>query len=411
MCNTFQPQVKSAMEASPITHPLARARWSAVFSLFLGVTCLISAEFTPVSLLTPLSLGLGISEGMAGQSVTAVGALAVLTSLLLAPLTPHTDRRRILLILSALLIASNLLVASARSYAALMLGRALLGVCVGGFWSLASAVTIQLVPQKDIPRALSILYSGVSVATILSLPLASLLEAYFGWRNVFLFSTLPGILSLLWQYAALPSIPPRPGNDFRAMFSLLKVKWVLAGMTATIFSYGGYHALFTYLRPCLEHNLQLDPVGLSSMLLAYGTANTLGTLCAGVILNRHFRLTMLGVHGSLTAAALFLFLFPGHTAACLGLLLFWGFAFGLICVGWTAWIALTLADKAEIAGGLSVAAIQFSIGLAAAVGGRIYDSSGMPGIFTLSAAILASAALLALASFALHAKSTGRSLH
>ena len=80
-------------------------------------------------------------------------------------------------------------------------------------------------------------------------------------------------------------------------------------------------------------------------------------------------------------------------------------------MGWTAWIALTLADKAEIAGGLSVAAIQFSIGLAAAVGGRIYDSSGMPGIFTLSAAILASAALLALASFALHAKSTGRSLH
>lgn len=399
------------MQISQTTVAPLKARWSAVFSLFLGVTCLISAEFTPVSLLTPLSRGLGISEGMAGQTVTAVGALAMLTSLMLAPLTRHTDRRRILLTLSALLIVSNLIVASAESYAALMLGRALLGVCVGGFWSMASAVTMQLVPQKDIPRALSILYSGVAVATILSLPLASLLEEHFGWRNVFLFSTAPGLLALFWQYASLPSIAPRPGNDFRGMAALFKVRWALAGIVATIFSYGGYHALFTYLRPYLEHGLLLESTGLSSMLLAYGVANTLGTLCAGVLLNRSFRLTMLGVHAALTAAALLLFLLPGRMTADLALILLWGFAFGLICVGWTAWITLTLADKAEIAGGLSVAAIQFSIGFAAAAGGHIYDASGMGGIFLLAAGGLCTAALLAFTSFTLYAGSTGNKLH
>ena len=71
-------------------------RWSAVFSLFMGVMALIAAEFIPVSLLTPIARDLAVSEGMAGQTVTAVGVLAVLTSLLLAPLTGNTDRRRIL---------------------------------------------------------------------------------------------------------------------------------------------------------------------------------------------------------------------------------------------------------------------------------------------------------------------------
>ena len=83
-------------------------RWSAVFSLFMGVMALISAEFIPVSLLTPIARDLAVSEGMAGQTVTAVGVFAVLTSLLLAPLTGSIDRRRVLLIFSAMLIASYL---------------------------------------------------------------------------------------------------------------------------------------------------------------------------------------------------------------------------------------------------------------------------------------------------------------
>ena len=398
------------MEAVMSPSHSAKARWAAVFSLFMGVTCLISAEFIPVSLLTPIAQGLSISEGMTGQTVTSVGALAMLTSLLLAPLTRHTDRRRILLTLSAMLIVSNIVVATASGYAMLLIGRGLLGICVGGFWSMASAVTIQLVPAKDIARALSILYSGVSVATIISLPLASLLEELCGWRNVFLLSTIPGLISFLWQFLTLPPIPPRPGNDFHGMISLLRVRWVLAGIVATIFAYGGYHSLFTYLRPYLEHGLALNSSSLSIMLLAYGAANTAGTFAAGVLLNRSFKLTMAGMHIALTTLAVLLFFCQNVVSFSLVLLLLWGFLFGMLCVGWTAWIALTLSDKAEIAGGLSVAAIQFSIGSAAAFGGHIYDASGMTGILLAAAVILAGAAMLTLASFALYFKHTGKKL-
>lgn len=385
----------------------SRAHWSAVFSLFMGVTSLIAAEFIPVSLLTPIARDLSITEGMAGQTVTAVGAFSVLASLLLSPLSQGIDRRRILLAFSLLLAASNLLVAFAPNYAVLLAGRALLGICVGGFWSLAPAVTLQLVPPRDLPRALSIVYAGVSVATILSLPLASYLGHLLGWRNVFLATSALGAIMFVWQYAAMPSLPARPGNGFQNMFALLRHKWVLAGMGGIICSYGGYHVFFTYLRPFLEHDLALRPDALAAVLLAFGIANCLGTFAAGFALSRWFRRTLPAVFLAFVAVAI-LFLMGGGLGLNLALALIWGFLFGFIPVGWSAWIARTLADKAEVAGGLSVAVTQFSMGLVAALGGVTFDHVGIRGNFAIAALFLIVAFLLARATFSLYARATGR---
>ena len=371
-------------------------RWSAVFSLFMGVMALIAAEFIPVSLLTPIARDLAVSEGMAGQTVTAVGVLAVLTSLLLAPLTGNTDRRRILLAFSAMLVASIMLI-----------GRAILGICVGGFWSLASAVTLQLVPTKDVPRALSIVYAGVSVATIIALPVASWIGHLIGWRNVFFLGALMAAFGFVWQYRALPSLPARAGSGFRDMSALLRRTWILAGIGGNILSFGGYHIFFTYLRPFLELDLALGANTLSVILLVFGVANVLGTFIAGALLGNHFRSTMILVHLAFTAAALALLLSQGHADIGIALAVFWGFAFGFTPVGWSTWIARTLSDKAELAGGLTVAATQFAIGLAAAVGGFTYDNLGINGIFLAAAGISVMAALLIAVSFSLFARDTG----
>lgn len=370
------------------------SHWSAVFSLFMGVTSLIAAEFIPVSLLTPIARDMGVTEGMAGQTVTTVGAFSVLASLLVAPLTRGMDRRRVMLALALLLVISNLLVAVAPNYPVLLLGRALLGICVGGFWSLAPAVTLQLVPGRELARALSIVYAGVSVATILSLPLASYLGHLMGWRNVFAATSLLGVVMFVWQYLALPALPPRPGNSFKNMFALLRQDWILAGMGGIICSYGGYHVFFTYLRPFLEYNLALAPAVLSGMLLVFGVANCLGTFAAGFVLSRWFRLTLPTVLLIFAGVAVLL-LFSEGRALTLALVIVWGFLFGFIPVGWSAWIARTLADKAELAGGLSVAVTQFSIGLVAAVGGALFDSIGIAGVFAAATLLLLTAMVLA----------------
>ncbi len=392
------------------TFNVDNARWSAVFSLFIGVTGLIAAEFIPVSLLTPIARDLAITEGMAGQTVTAVGIFAVITSLLLAPLTRGIDRRLILLAFSALLVVSNLLVALAPNYVLLLVGRAILGICVGGFWSMASAVTLQLVPAKDVPRALSLVYAGVSVATIISLPLASYLGHLLGWRNVFYLAALMGVVAFVWQFLSLPALPAREGNNFSNMYALMKRKWVQAGIVGTILSFAGYHVFFTYLRPFLELNLALQSNMLTMLLLAFGLANCLGTFSAGLVLGRQFRATMIAIHLILAVVAFMLFFSNGNGSmgVNVGLVVVWGFIFGFIPVGWSTWITRTLADKAEIAGGLSVAAIQFSIGLAAAVGGVAFDGLGMDGIFMIAAVFLLFAVVLVKLGFILFNKDTGR---
>ena len=387
------------------------AHWSAVFSLFAGVTSLIAAEFIPVSLLTPIASTLQISEGMAGQTVTAVGICSVISSLLLVPATKMFDRRMVLLALSLLLIVSDVLVAMAPNYFILLIGRGLLGFCVGGFWSMASAVTIKLVPAKDITRALSIVYAGVSFATIISLPLASYLGYFIGWRNVFFASAILAVFSFIWQIISLPSLPPQKETSFKNMFGLLKEPWIALGIAATIFSFAGYHFFFTYLRPFLEHTLALSATRLSILLLLFGIANCLGTVVAGIFMKEMYRNTMILVHIILLIFSVTFIVYFENSWLSQILVILWGFMFGFIPVGWSTWIVRTLANKSEMIGGLSVAAIQFSIGMAAAIGGSIYDHNGIEGVFVSSSLAFLCAIFLMMISFALFTRVTGRKLN
>ena len=124
----------------------AKPAWRAVYALALGVFGLIVAEFLPASLLTPMASSLGVSEGMAGQAVTATALVALVTGLLIATATRNIDRRWVLMFFSVLQIVSSLMVAFADSLAFLLLGRLLLGIAIGGFWAMSTATAMRLVP-------------------------------------------------------------------------------------------------------------------------------------------------------------------------------------------------------------------------------------------------------------------------
>ncbi|HCK18421.1 MAG TPA: MFS transporter, partial [Thalassospira sp.] len=154
-----QPRPTSATDQTAKPAPAA---WAAVISMTLGVFGLVTAEFLPVSLLTPMADDLRITEGMAGQAMSATAVMALITSLLTATVTRKIDRRYVLLGFSVLLIAANIMIAQAPNYAILLAGRVLLGVALGGFWTMSAAIIMRLVPEKNVPRALAILFSGVS---------------------------------------------------------------------------------------------------------------------------------------------------------------------------------------------------------------------------------------------------------
>lgn len=148
-----------------------RAAWGAVLSMALCVFVLIASEFMPVSLLSPLAADLGITEGRAGQAISISGAFAVVTSLLVAGLTRHIDRRLVVTGFTLLLIVSGLAVTFAPNYALLMVGRALLGIAIGGFWSMSTAIVMRLVPQDMVPKGLAMLNAGNAIAATIAAPL------------------------------------------------------------------------------------------------------------------------------------------------------------------------------------------------------------------------------------------------
>lgn len=159
--------------------------WGAVLAMSLAAFALVASEFMPVSLLTPLAADLQITEGQAGQGISVSGLFALLTSLLIAGVAARVERKRLLLALTVLMIVSGTVVALAPNYPVFMLGRALIGVAIGGFWSLSAATAMRLVPEPQVPRALAIVNGGNALATVIAAPLGSFVGGLIGWRGAF----------------------------------------------------------------------------------------------------------------------------------------------------------------------------------------------------------------------------------
>jgi predicted MFS family arabinose efflux permease len=378
------------------TVPPDRANWGAVFSLALSVTGLVTAELLPISLLTPIAHDLNVTEGMAGQAVSTTALVALVASLFTAAATRRLDRRIVLLFFTLMFIASNALVASASHYAMLLAGRVLLGVSLGGFWSMAAAVTMRLVPEAAVPRALSIIFGGVSVAMAVSAPIGTYLGGVIGWRGVFLVTAVLGVAALVWQFIILPSMAPSGQSRLSTLFGLLGRPQIALGMIGMILVFGGHFAFFTYLRPFLETVTRIDVSGVSIVLLGFGIANVVGTVLSGAMIRRSLRLTLAVMPILMSVLALGLVMFGSLAPNVAALVATWGFAFGAVPVAWTTWLTRTVPDETESGGGLQVAAIQLAITAGAGVGGILLDATGSFGAITGSGVILIIAAALIL---------------
>lgn len=375
-----------------------RTSWPAVCSLMLGVFGLVTAEFLPAALLTPIARALDVSESIAGQAVTATAVIAFFSGLLAAIVTRGLDRRHVLLGFSALLIASNLLVAVAPSLVLLLLARVLLGIALGGFWSMATAVAIRLVPPDLVARALSMVFSGVSVAMIVAVPLGSYIGGLYGWRVVFLLAAALGAVTLAVQIAALPRLPMLGDAGVGTLVRVLRRPGISLGMTCVVLVFGGHCGMFTYVRPFLETIAHADIGGIALALMVFGFANFAGTLLAGAMLERSVRLTLALMPILIAIAGLGLVVLQGEPLVRTALVASWGLAFGTIPVAWSTWLARAVPDETESGGGLIVAAVQVAIAVGAAGGGAVYAFAGIAGVFTTGSALMLATSAVIFAS-------------
>jgi predicted MFS family arabinose efflux permease len=370
-----------------------RQAWSAVGSMALCVSMLIAAEFMPVSLLTPLARDLRATEGMAGQAISISGLFAVVASLLIATVAGRYNRRHVLLGLTGVMLASLILIAVAPNFLVLMIARALLGVVVGGFWSLSTATVMRLVPEETVPKALGIIYTGLAVASAFAAPIGSYVGGVIGWRGVFWALTPLVVVTLIWQWLSLPSMEPQTTNPVGKLFGLLKRRHVAVGMAAVMFTYAGVFASFTYLRPFLERYTHVNLPQLSLLLLGLGLAGFAGTYGGTALAGRHLFSLLCGLPMALAAVTIGL-LAAGHSLwGVAAMMVVWGTLNSAIPVAWSTWLSKGIRDEPESGGGLMVATIQLAIMLGAGFGGLLLDHLSIVATFIGSAVLLAIASV------------------
>ena len=388
----MNPTISAACDSKP-AQPAA---WGAVMAMSLAAFALVASEFMPVSLLTPLAAELRISEGQAGQSIAISGLFALVTSLFLGSIVGRLDRKTLLLGLTFLMIVSGTVAAFAPNYFLFMVGRALIGVAIGGFWSMSAATAMRLVPARDVPRALALLNGGNALATVIAAPAGSYLGAVIGWRGAFFCLVPVAAIALAWLLFSLPALRAGEAAAAGGIPRLLRRPAVVLGMAAVSLLFMGQFALFTYLRPFLEGVTGVSAATLSLMLLVLGVAGFVGTTLIGAVLkDRLYRvLVAMPLAMALVAGALVAF---GHSAAAVTVLLaVWGLVGTSAPVGWWTWLAQTLPQDAEAGGGLMVAVVQLAIMLGATLGGLLFDVSGYRATFYLSASLLVAAAVVAM---------------
>lgn len=382
--------------ASLDTRPQTSAfrRWLAVFSLACGTFVLVNTEFLPIGLLSPIARSLGVTEGHAGLAVMLPGLVAAISAPLIMLFAKRMDRRRLLLLLSATVILANGIAVMADSFNVLLIGRIILGVGVGGFWSFAIPSGRRLVPEEQGARAISLITAGVAVGTVAGVPAGAFIGDLFGWRMAFTLNAVMALVIFVLQWIALPSLSAQQSIGLRAMLGVTKVPGIRYALIIGVFMAGGHFAAYTYLEPWLRFDLHLSASSISLLLMGYGIAGLIGTLASEFTVRefgvkRAFMLNMLLL--SLSVLVLSTFHLPLALASALVIL--WGLAFGALPVCLNIWTYQASPALFETGSALLVCVFQTSLALGALFGGVLADKAGVSSAFLLGGVLTLLAAI------------------
>lgn len=368
-----------ADETEATTEGPHRALWGSVVALSLSVFALVTAEFLPASVLTPLAADLGVSLGAAGQAVTATAVVGAFAALLVPVVTSRFDRRKVLLGLLALLCLSNAITALAAALPTLLVARVLLGASLGGFWSMSAATAMRLVPMPALARAMSIVFTGVSLATVSAAPIGAYVSEVWGWRAAFMLAGLVGAAALLAVWFTLPKLRSTSTARLVDLVEVAGRRPVQVVLGAVLLVISGHFAGFTYIRPVLEQIAGLEVGAISLVLLAFGGAGFLGNFAGALLAERDPKLAVIAGAGLVALSMAMLPLTDGTPLAAGAALTLWGMAFATLPVGLQAWMVRDAPDRAELGGGLLTAAFQVAIASGAVAGGVLVDQFGVIG--------------------------------
>jgi len=383
----------TATDAAP--DGAATSSWTAIIALAVAAFALVSTEFLPVGLLPQIARELGITEGQAGLMVTLPGLLAAIAAPMTIAFAGNIDRRWLLGGLLGLLVISNVAVAFSGSFVFILLGRVMLGLAVGGFWTIGGSLGPRLKPGANAAKASALILSGVSIGTVAGVPAGALLGELMGWRWAFGVASVVSLSVLVLLLAVLPPLPASESSKgLRDIPDLLKEPKVRLGLIAIILVFVGQFASYTYISPFLIQVTGIAPVALGGVLLGYGIAGFLGNIVGGWLASRSLRGALVATGLVLGLSVLLLVLMGSSAWWAVPLTIVWGLGFGMLPIAMQSWMFGAAPNKLEAVQAVFVSVAQAAIGSGALLGGQVVDHFGVSSALWLGAAAALATALV-----------------
>jgi len=263
--------------------------------LALSAFAIGTTEFVIMGLLPDVAADLGVSIPGAGWLVTGYALGVAIGAPFMAMVTAKLPRKAALVALMVVFIVGNLMCALASDYNMLMLARIVTALCHGAFFGIGSVVAANLVAPNRRASAVAMMFTGLTLANVLGVPLGTALGQYAGWRSTFWAVTVIGVVSLIGLLRFLPVKHDEEKLDMRAELAALRGAGIWLSLSMTVLFSASVFALFTYIAPLLNDVTGVSPRGVTWTLLLIGLGLTLGNIIGGKLADRNLEKTLLGV--------------------------------------------------------------------------------------------------------------------
>lgn len=376
----------------------ARA-WIAVIALGISAFSIVTSELAPVGMLSMLAKDLQQTESGTGLVVTAYGWVGALAALLSGTIPARISRKALLVVLMLVLALSCMAATQSHSLNTFMSARMAGALAHGAFWALIGTVAVQLVPIEKLGLATSIIFGGVSAASVLGVPLSSFIADIAGWRNAFMAISLLALATACALYWTLPTLAASQPLKLQVYCGIIKNPLLLSLYVVTACIISAHFAAFTYLEPLLTQAQAVPAASISALLLTLGLAGLVGNVIAGKLIDRHIK-GLIFIALLMSAGALGL-LGLGSAAPlpfwCTALLLgVWGAGISIVFVGLQTWLLRSAGEAAQPASAIYVAIFNAAIGTGALAGGRVIAAAGLQGMVLLAAVVIIGSMVLVL---------------
>ncbi|EOH9503059.1 sugar transporter [Salmonella enterica] len=356
------------MTINPVSRKVA---WLRVVTLAIAAFIFNTTEFVPVGLLSDIAESFHMQTAQVGIMLTIYAWVVAVMSLPFMLLTSQMERRKLLIYLFVLFIASHVLSFLAWNFTVLVISRIGIAFAHAIFWSITASLAIRLAPAGKRAQALSLIATGTALAMVLGLPIGRVVGQYFGWRTTFFAIGMGALITLLCLIKLLPKLPSEHSGSLKSLPLLFRRPALMSFYVLTVVVVTAHYTAYSYIEPFVQNVAGLSANFATVLLLILGGAGIIGSLVFGKLGNRHAS-SLVSIAIALLVVCLLLLLPAAESEAHLAILsIFWGIAIMVIGLGMQVKVLALAPDATDVAMALFSGIFNIGIGAGALVGNQV----------------------------------------